>query len=377
MVVLRFVLAWAGLVALLVLLRPVAPEPSPWLEAAHTLRTGGVSLVPPLWPSLALLGAFLGNTQVAEAGLWVTMVAAAGVPVLAMELARRVSMSRAAGLVIGLTAGAAVAPFAFDLAPNALFAFILLVAVAAGLEWEARADEVGRTLVWLCWAALAALTHEAGLLVLWTVAIACAARSFPRAALETAVATTGVGLFMVVAGRVPQLPPRLADPLVASPLSAGAGPAPVWAEGGAAVAWTNGDRLAVLAAFFERFVTLPHAAGWVVLVGAVGAAVAWAYARNRRYGDPSRPQPWALLSALSPALAALFVWTRPEDLLVVVPVGAIGVGALVIALGEWKERLMVPAHALLVAALLATAAPLWWAPPSSAVATAHTAAEEP
>jgi hypothetical protein len=360
MAVLRFLLAWAGLAALLAVVRPVDPDPTPWLQAAESLRSGRVAPLPPLWPILTVSASFLANVPLVTAGAYLTIGLASGVPVIATALARRLNVEWGAALMVGATAGAAMAPFLYDLAPNALLAFTLLLVVWSGLEWEASPDDSFPMLTWLFCAGLAALTHEVGVLTLWAVAIAIVARAFPRTAVEITVATVTLGLLAIVGGSARHLPARLADPLLTSPWNAGAGAPPSWADG-AEFAWQHGNRWGVMPAFLERFLTPPHAVGWVILAGAAGATLAWNYARHKRYGgDPSRPHPWALLSGLSPGLAALIVWTQPTDLLVVVPVATIGLGALVAALGDWKERLATPAHVLIVAALFATAAPLWW-----------------
>jgi hypothetical protein len=361
MAVLRFLLAWAGLAALLAVVRPVDPDPTPWLQAAESLRSGRLAPLPPLWPTLTVSASFLANVPLVTAGAYLTIVLASGVPVISTAIARRLNVDWGAALMVGATAGAAMAPFLYDLAPNALLAFTLLLVVWSGLEWEAAPDDSFPMLIWLTCAGLAACTHEVGLITLWAVAIAIVARAFPRTAGEITAATAMLGLFAIVGGSATNLPDRLAGPLVTSPWNAGAGAPPDWAHGAAALAWQHGNRWGVMPAFLERFLTPPHAVGWVALAGAVSATLAWNYARHKRYGgDPSRPHPWALLSGLSPALAALIVWTHPTDLLVVVPVAAIGLGALVAALGDWKERLATPAHVLIVAALFATAAPVWW-----------------
>lgn len=318
---LRWLVAWAVLVGALVAVRSVAGLDLPlgadaprWALAATTVAGGGSPGLPPGGPALVALVAFIGAMEPWQAGGWVALAGAATATVLAAFVARGLGAPIVAtGLAAAATA-AAVFPFAFVQSPDALFACLLLGVVLVGLTWEAQPDDPRRGVLWIASAAVLPLVRIAGAIVLVAVLLAVLSRRWPRLCAELAVA------FVVGAA---------------------------WAA----------DHVGLWPSLWARLLGAGLMVPAVIASGALTAVAAWAYARHKPYGQPKLPQPWALLTAMSPALAAPYLWPGPTDGLVFVPVAAVGLATGVAAIAERWPRLALPALAAPAAGLLAAAWP--------------------
>lgn len=323
--------AWAAIAAVLAALRgaaalgvPLGPDPAMWGLSASSLLRGEPAHASPGYPLLVALLSAPGLEPWVVGG-WVSLAAAAAVPVAVAALAGRLGAPPGVAVGVALAAGLAPDPlqFAFQLQPDALATLITLGVLAAGLRWQ-DTPTPRAALVWLVAAATLAIVREHGAIVLAAVLAAVVGRRSPVAAGVVGLLVAAALVAVALTDASP-LPERWSAPLRESVLGAGTATPPDYAKelpgpAGAAFrdAWARGERGAVFAALFERLVARSGENLVVLGLGLAGFTVA---ARRRGGG------PWAAATTLAPVLLLLLVWSHRRHTSVLLPVGLVGIAA--------------------------------------------------
>lgn len=296
-----------------------------WGLAAEGIRLGQLPEVLPVYPGLTAILAMLLGASAWQVGGWLSLVAGSLLPAAIALVGRRLGLGWATVLPVALVS--LVLPdlllFSWQLQPDALATLLLLGVLAAGIHYDQRPGPA-RAVLWVGAALALAATREHGGIVLPVVLLALVGYRWPRVGAALAVVAGLAGLVLATGVLAAWLPERLAMPLRESPLAAGTGPLPSYAdelggEAGRALAqaWTDGDRLGVWWALLERLLTRSGGNLLLLALGGVG----WVVARRRR----SLPA----LVALSPLGVLLIIWSHRRHTSVLLPVALLGVALLV------------------------------------------------
>jgi hypothetical protein len=280
-----------------------------WSFTALDMRSGIAATLPPAYPGLTALLSALTGAEVLDAATAVSAGAMSAVPALTWLLARRLGARWAAALVAALVPllTPALLIEGHQITPDPLTAVTLLLLALAGATWAER--PALPTLGALLFAvAVAYVVREHGLVAAPLAALAILAT--PAPAWLRLCGALAVGAAIWVAPALCLHPPVVpwhstwwarATLVLSDALSDD----PSWKTKPAQAAVEN-TRLALMAHALRG---APYGWAWLLL-GLCGAALL------------PRPARAALAVGALPALPALFIYSQPRHVLVVVPVAA-------------------------------------------------------